>query len=451
MNDPKNPPSAAADWEAEKAVIALLVTSASNPEIGSAEIHPEFLACFEAEDFTHAAYRKAAKVIHRELVEGRPIDLVSIQPVIWAEVADETDRSWIFEAMTCSVGDVAHGWGALVARLDSARRVRELRLAAKEITRLAEEGEIEDATLQPILERLGKRREGANRGRTLSGRKGAMELLEHIELAQTGKAEKGISTGIPALDRQTRGFLRKHYWVFGARTSVGKTAVMISTIRHAVEAGMNVVFVTLEMDGKRIVQRLASQMSAIPVSAMEEERGMTAKQMPRLAASLQTIRDSKLTLVEPSSRDISETMGRLRAESSRGQIDLIVVDYLQKFKSSAGNKNTTRQSELADVSAELQSAAKEFNCCVVTAGQLNRGAENRDDGPRLSDLRECGDIEQDADVVVLLDRPDMLTHNLKVEEAEMNVAKNRDGALGVIRADFNRSLMMWEESKGGDF
>ena len=270
--------------------------------------------------------------------------------------------------------------------------------------------------------------------------------MERIEKAQEGEAEKGMGTGVPKLDELTGGMRRGHYWVIGARTSVGKTSALITFSREPLQQGKRVVFVSLEMDAGRIVQRYSSQISELSIGKMETKGGLrTRGEMTKLTVSVEELMGKRLHVIEPPSRSVHDIVRAVEREHKRQPIDLLVVDYLQKLKDPSTGKNMSRQAELQNVSAEFQSMAKNLDCCVLTAAQLNRGSDGEGVRPKLSGFRECGDIEQDVDVAVLLHRGERDEHEHDPNEpAELIVAKNRDGMTGTVDCIFRKPIMAWE-------
>ncbi|MFJ4343220.1 replicative DNA helicase [Streptomyces sp. NPDC088915] len=254
----------------------------------------------------------------------------------------------------------------------------------------------------------------------------------------TGKMT-GVPTGFTDLDALTNGLQAGQLVVIGARPAMGKSTLALDFARAAsVKHGLTSVFFSLEMGRPEITQRLYSAESRVALhhiragSVTEEDLNRMAKRTPAI---------EKAPLIVDDSPNLSMTEIRSRArriKQSKSGLDLLVVDYMQLMQSGAGRRTENRQQEVSEISRNLKLLAKELEIPVIALSQLNRGPEQRTDKrPQLSELRESGSIEQDADMVILLHREDAYEkESPRSGEADLIVAKHRNGPTATITVAF---------------
>ena len=274
--------------------------------------------------------------------------------------------------------------------------------------------------------------------------------MERIEsLQKSGKAITGVPSGFKDLDELTSGFQRSELIIVAARPSMGKTAFVLNVAAHAAAERHGVAVFSLEMSKDALVQRMLCAEARVDSQNVRRGRlrDQDFTQLARAAGWLQTcpiwIDDSPaLTLLEMRSK-----ARRLKAENELG---LIVVDYLQLMRSPDYAEN--RVQEISDISRSLKGLARELETPVIALSQLSRASEQRggDRKPILSDLRDSGAIEQDADVVIFIHRPEMYAKDPEEREssegqAEIMVAKHRNGPTGHLTLYFRKSCTRFED------
>lgn len=255
---------------------------------------------------------------------------------------------------------------------------------------------------------------------------------------------RGLSTGYIDLDQKTNGLQRGDLVLIAGRPSMGKSALAVNIAqRAAVKNGKNVVIFSLEMNKKSLLTRMIATDSGVSLSHLVS-LDVPVEMMRRIYTTKRNFSDASLYIDETSGLTIGELRNKLRQfrhESGR-PIDLIVIDYLQLMNGSGEN----RQVEISNISRGLKAIAREFGCPLIAASQLSRGPEARaDKRPMLSDLRESGAIEQDADLVLLLYRDEY--YNEDTEEpgvGEVIVAKQRQGETGTIKLAWVGHLTSFE-------
>ncbi|MFJ6054797.1 replicative DNA helicase [Streptomyces sp. NPDC092307] len=251
---------------------------------------------------------------------------------------------------------------------------------------------------------------------------------------------KGLRTGFYDLDVMTNGLQPGQLVVVGARPAVGKSTFALDITRAcAVHHGGTAVFFSLEMGRSEIVQRLYSAEARVALHHIRAG-SVSEDDLARMAARTPAIEGAPLIVDDSSDLSLVEIRSRARQiKQSKGGLDLVVVDYLQLLHQGSGRRRPeSRQQEVAEMSRDLKLLAKELEVPVVALSQLNRGVEQRVvKRPVVSDLRESGSIEQDADLVILLHREDVSNPGAaRSGEADLIVAKHRNGPTGTVTVGF---------------
>lgn len=257
--------------------------------------------------------------------------------------------------------------------------------------------------------------------------------LDDIEAAASkDSAMAGVPTGFLDLDRLLNGLTPGQVVILAGRPGQGKSTLGLDVARHAaIRAGMPVAFFTLEMSKVEMTMRLLSAESRVPLHVLRSGQ-LSDDDWTRLARRMGEISEAPIFMDDTPSMGLGEIRAKARQLKKRHGLRLLVVDYLQLM---TGTKRTeSRQQEVADLSRGLKLLAKEVECPIIVVSQLNRGPEQRTNKrPQLSDLRESGSIEQDADVVILLHRDDYYDkESARAGEADFIVAKHRNGPTDTI-------------------
>ena len=284
-----------------------------------------------------------------------------------------------------------------------------------------------------------------------------VKLMDRVqEMADNPNDVTGVPSGFYDLDRLTAGFQAGDLIVLAARPSMGKTALAINIAEHvALNEGLPVAVFSMEMGAAQLAVRVVGSIGRIDQSHLRTGK-LTDDEWPRLTEAIEKLRSIPFHIDE--SAGLSS--GELRASSRRlarqcGKLGLIVVDYLQLMSGST-NDGENRATELGEISRGLKMLAKELQCPVIALSQLNRSVETRPDKrPMMSDLRESGAIEQDADIVMFIYRDEYYTKEACKEPgvAEIIIAKQRNGPTGMIKLAFLKPITKFESlaSGAGDF
>jgi replicative DNA helicase len=285
-------------------------------------------------------------------------------------------------------------------------------------------------------------------------------LLDRVqEMADKPTDVTGIPTGFYDLDRLTAGFQAGDLIVLAARPSMGKTALAINIAEHvALNERLPVAVFSMEMGAAQLAVRIVGSIGRIDQSHLRTGK-LTDEEWPRLTESIEKLRNISLHIDETAGLTSSELRANARRLSRQcGKLGLIVVDYLQLMSGSGGGAGReNRATELGEISRGLKMLAKELQCPVLALSQLNRSVETRPDKrPMMSDLRESGAIEQDADIIMFIYRDDYYTKESSKEPgvAEVIIAKQRNGPTGLVKLAFLKPITKFESlahGGGGDF
>jgi replicative DNA helicase len=271
----------------------------------------------------------------------------------------------------------------------------------------------------------------------------------------------GETTGFEALDRRTTGFNSGDLIIIAARPAMGKTALVLNMALKNVEAGKGVIFFSLEMPAEQLMLRMLSAKTSIPLQNLRKG-DMDDQQWTNLSGAFDDLNTKKLFVDDGGSININQLRARVRklAQNEANNIKLVIIDYLQLMQ---GTGNKDRHQEVSDISRGLKMLAREMKIPIIALSQLNRGLENRPDKrPMLSDLRESGAIEQDADIIMFVYRDDVYKErdearkekeakdkgedykskfiNKPEEEAEVIIGKQRNGPIGTVKLNFQKAL-----------
>jgi replicative DNA helicase len=280
-----------------------------------------------------------------------------------------------------------------------------------------------------------------------------MQAIEQIEKVYENRGSvTGLPTGFIEFDQMTSGLHQAEMIVIAARPSMGKTALAMNIAEHvALVEGKPVAVFSLEMSSQQLVQRLLC--SRAKVNLQRVRNGfLSERDFPSLTAAASRLAAAKLFIDDSPGLSIAELRAKARRLVASHQVQLLVIDYLQLLRSTSRRAQDNRQIEISEISGGIKSLAKELNIPIIVIAQLNRqpDARAKEGGrPRLSDLRESGSIEQDADVVGLLVRSeyyetDEETKQEKAGEAELIIAKQRNGPTGDVPLTFLKEYTRFE-------
>ena len=381
-------------------------------------------------------YRPAHELIYDAIIDlygrGEPADPVTVS-------AELTKRGDLVRAggapylhtLISSVPTAANaGYYAKIIRERAI--MRRLVEAGTKIVQLGytDEGEVDDAVDQAQAEvfAVTERREADD---YIQLSQLMPEAYDEIEKIAAGVIGQGVKTGFKDLDALTNGFHPGNMIVLAARPAVGKSTLGLDIARYAsIHKGETSVIFSLEMSRSEITMRMLSAEARVPLNNIRSGN-LNEEEWSRMARRMGEISQAPMFIDDSPNLSLMEIRAKSRRLKQRHNLKLIVIDYLQLMTS--GKRVENRQQEVAEFSRQLKILAKELNVPVVAISQLNRSPEQRSDKkPMLSDFRESGSIEQDADVVILLHREDLYDSQNRSGEADLIVAKHRNGPTRTI-------------------
>jgi replicative DNA helicase len=295
----------------------------------------------------------------------------------------------------------------------------------------------EDDEVQRIIELAEQRIFSISQNRSINTFSEIKEVLMTVfnqleERAKSGGGITGLATGYTDLDRMTSGLQKSDLILLAARPSMGKTALALNIAMNVVKNGASVALFSLEMSEEQYVQRIISQ-EAMVDSTKLRTGNLDDDDWTRLINTMSLISNYKIYIDDTPSVTLFEMMSKCRRLKIEKGLDLIVVDYLQLM--SDGGRTDNRQQEISNISRGLKALARELDCPVLALSQLSRAPELRNDHrPVMSDLRESGAIEQDADVVMMLYRDEYYNKEESEKKGitDVIITKQRNGPVGTV-------------------
>lgn len=417
--------------EAERAVIGAILMN-KEAAVTTSEM-------ITGEDFYQTAYG----IVFDAMVElfhiGRPIDLITLQEHLKAKnVPPEVSGLEFVKDLIAEMGIETSANVKYYAQIVQEKStLRKLIKINEEIANICYQ---ENQPLEEILERTEKQVfelvEHGNSQEFVPIRQVVLNALDVIERASKTKGTvTGIPTGFIDLDYKLSGLQRSDLILIAARPSMGKTAFVLNIAQHvAFRQNLAVAIFSLEMSKEQLVNRLFSLESHVDAQVLRTGN-LKDTEWEKLIEGAGTIGKSRMIIDDTSGISITEMRSKCRKYKLELGLDLIIIDYLQLMSGSGGRSNESRQQEISEISRSLKGLARELNVPVIALSQLSRAVESRTDKrPMLSDLRESGAIEQDADVCMFIYREDYYIPDTEDKNiAEIIIAKQRNGPIGTVR------------------
>lgn len=408
--------------------------------LGSCLLNPcvidEAATTLEAADFFRGAHAEIWRSLVMLRESGRDVNAVTLADALGARLSAVGGYDTL-EAIVNRAPHAVNGlYFAAIVRVKAT--LRRLIDAANDTLRDCYAGEDPpDAILDRAERRILSVGDRDAAGTAADVRGVLAETMVSIEGRSLG-SRKGVLTGFDNVDYLTDGFKPQDFAIVAARPSMGKTAFACAAAIHAANNGTPTLFVSLEMSRASLGERLLSAESRIDAGRLKRSWELTGADRAELAGAMERLRSAELEIDDSPSRTVSQIAAVARRMRSRRGLGLVVIDYLSLIDGQR-QRGENRQEEVARISRRLKAMARELDCPVICLHQLNRQSEQREGHrPRLSDLRESGQVEQDADVVMLLHRPEYYDPNDSPGVAEVIVAKNRNGPTGAARLQFTR-------------
>jgi replicative DNA helicase len=400
-----------------------------------------------AEDFYRDDHRRLYRHLARLIGEGKPADVVTVAESV--EASEDKDRT----------GGPAY-LGSLAQNTPSALNIRRYAELVRERSvqrRLAQVAtEIAESALSPLGRDVGQLLDEAESRILEVGERGqrgtqgfeqiqpvlarVFERIDHLYHQENKSDVTGVPTGFIDLDERTAGLQAGELVIVAGRPSMGKTALALNFAEHvAVKNGIPVAVFSMEMGATQLAMRLLGSIARVDQHKMRTGR-LNDEEWSRLSTAMGELHNAPIYIDETGALNSLELRTRARRmHRQSGKLGLVVVDYLQLMSAASQSQGENRATEISEISRSLKALAKELECPVVALSQLNRALETRNDKrPMMSDLRESGAIEQDADLILFIYRDEVYFPE-KVESrgiAEVIIGKQRNGPIGKVELTF---------------
>lgn len=415
------------------------------------------LELLRPEDFYRKAHRHIFEVMMELYEKSNPLDIITVENELRdKKLLEECGGPGYLSELTRSVSSAANI--EYHAQILTEKAIK--RTIIQQFTDVVKDSydpgsdpyELLDKAEKSIYELANSKRGGESNAISDILKK----TLQHLEEI---RGQKGGITGVPSgtdVDRITAGWQRGDLIIIAARPSMGKTAFVLTVARNAslfpdIEKRASVALFSLEMSDQQLIQRLLTMEARVDAQAARTGR-LKDDEFKRLIEAASRLFKAKIFIDDTPAISVMEMRSKCRRLKSEHDISLIIVDYLQLMRGNTNDRNSNREQEIATISRGLKGLAKELDVPVIALAQLSRAVEQRGGNkrPQLSDLRESGSIEQDADVVCFLYRPEY--YGITTDEegqstvgiGEVIIGKQRNGPVGDIKLQFVKEYARFE-------
>jgi len=418
--------------------------------LGAILIDPEavykVLPFLKADDFYLQKHRWIYESVVRVHERREPVDFITLTTDLeqHGHIDVVGGGAYISELISTVPSAISvESYGRLVEQTAVRRRLLE---AAGDIARYAYD---EKLPVDQVVDHSEKALFGVSQKRTTGGLQPIQEIVpryyDYIENLYEHRGElMGVPTGFRDLDRVLGGFQRSDLLILAARPGVGKTSLMMTMALRAAEKRKVVAVFNLEMSAEQLVQRLVAQVSGIDAHRLRLGQ-LEDDEWPAFAEAIGHLSELPIYIDDTPSITVLQLRTKCRRLASERGLDMIFLDYLQLMDSD--NRSDNRVQEVSYISRSLKGIAREIDVPLMTASQLSRAVEQRQDKhPVLSDLRESGSLEQDADIVMFIYRDELYNQNSESPNiADVMIAKHRSGPTGSVQLYFNKKLTQYSD------
>ncbi|MCP1155926.1 replicative DNA helicase [Peribacillus frigoritolerans] len=417
--------------EAEQAVLGAIFLEPSSLTVTSEVLIPE--------DFYRSSHQKIFNVMLKLNDEGKAVDLITVTEELAAtKKLEEVGGVSYLSELAGSVPTAANI--EYYARIVEEKSL--LRRLIRTATNIAQEGYSREDEVEELLGEAEKTimevAQRKNSGSFQNIKDVLVATYDNIEILTTRKGDvTGIPTGFAELDRMTAGFQRNDLIIVGARPSVGKTAFALNIAQNvATKTEENVAIFSLEMGAEQLVMRMLCAEGNINAQNLRTG-SLTDEDWRKLTMAMGSLSNAGIYIDDTPGVRIGEIRSKCRRLKQEHGLGMILIDYLQLIQGD-GRSGDNRQQEVSEISRSLKALARELKVPVIALSQLSRGVEQRQDKrPMMSDIRESGSIEQDADIVAFLYRDDYYDKESENKNIiEIIIAKQRNGPVGTVSLAF---------------
>ncbi|WP_111644841.1 replicative DNA helicase [Paranoxybacillus vitaminiphilus] len=417
--------------EAEQAVLGAIFLDSAALTLASEVLVPE--------DFYRASHQKIFHAMLKVADKGEPVDLVTVTAELAdAKMLEEVGGVSYLSELANSVPTAANV--EYYARIVEEKSI--LRRLIRTATSIAQEGYTREDEVNDLLNEAEKKIMEVSQRKNTGGFQNIKDILvqtyDNIEMLHNRKGEvTGIPTGFIELDRMTAGFQRSDLIIVAARPSVGKTAFALNIAQNvATKTNENVAIFSLEMSAQQLVMRMLCAEGNINAQNLRTGK-LTPEDWGKLTMAMGSLSNAGIYIDDTPGIRVSEIRAKCRRLKQESGLGMVLIDYLQLIQGSGRNREN-RQQEVSEISRSLKALARELEVPVIALSQLSRSVEQRQDKrPMMSDIRESGSIEQDADIVAFLYRDDYYDKDSENKNIiEIIIAKQRNGPVGTVQLAF---------------
>ena len=422
--------------DAEKCVLGCLLIDS-----GDYNVTEEIMTTLTIQDFYLEKHKKFFQIMKALFDKGIKIDIVSVSD-LFERQGDKTDyMSNLVELSNIIPSNANYKYYLkLVKDYSNLRRTENICNLGND---LIKSGKNADAVISVLQDELTKVTEGSLTAECEPISNSAEEVFEKIKRRANGEYDEfGLETGFKCLDRCLWGLQKIDLIIVAARAGVGKTAFALNVISHAgLENKKKVAFFSLEMPKNQIAERLFS--ISTEISNSDLKAGRVTSKFKTIEQVKKNLQDSKIFIDDQSNNTVQSMLLKAKRLKRKEGLDLVVIDYLQFIKPQ--EKSGNRFQDVGEIARGLKSMARELNVPVVALCQLNRQLDNEDREPTLADLRESGEIENNADIVMFLNRKSGRAEEVK--DIDLIIGKFRNGALRTIRMTYQGDCFKFTEKE----
>jgi replicative DNA helicase len=417
--------------EAEQAVLGAIFLEPSSLTLASEILIPE--------DFYRAAHQKIFNAMLKLNDEGKAVDLITVtEELAAAKLLEDTGGVSYLSELAASVPTAANI--EYYARIIEEKSL--LRRLIRTATSIAQDGYTREDEVETVLSEAEKSilevAQRKNAGAFHNIKDVLVRTYDNIESMHASVGEiTGIATGFTELDKMTAGFQRNDLIIVGARPSVGKTAFALNISQNvATKTGENVAIFSLEMGAEQLVMRMLCAEGNIDAQRLRTG-SLTDEDWGKLTMAMGSLSNAGIFIDDTPGVRVNDIRAKCRRLKQEHGLGMILIDYLQLILGS-GRSGENRQQEVSEISRSLKQLARELQVPIIALSQLSRGVEQRQDKrPMMSDIRESGSIEQDADIVAFLYRDDYYDKESENKNIiEIIIAKQRNGPTGTVSLAF---------------
>lgn len=437
--------------EAEQSVLGgLLLDNASWDRVGDV---------LTEQDFYRPDHALIYRVIGRLVSDGMPADVITVAEAMKSQSDGQAIGIDYLNSLAQATPSAANirGYAEIVRDRSVLRRLIQVSdtIASSAFT---PEGRHVRTILDEAESRILAIGEEGNRGKTdyfeISNLlTDVVTRIDELYHRQGGSDVTGVATGFIDLDRQTSGLQKGDLIIVAGRPSMGKTAFSVNIAENvALKEGLPVLVFSMEMGASQLASRILGSVGRIDQSRMRTGK-LQEDEWPKITEAIARLNETTIMIDETGALSSLELRARARRVARKcGTLGLIVVDYLQLMSGSGGSGSENRATEISEISRSLKSLAKELQCPVIALSQLNRGLEQRPNKrPVMSDLRESGAIEQDADLILFIYRDEVYHPDTTTDKgiAEIIVAKQRNGPIGTVKLSWQGQFTKFDNLAQG--